>query len=305
MKSIDLAAIDLNLLVAFEALYAERSVTLAAQRLHLGQPAMSAALGRLRQVFQDELLIRVGREMQPTSKAIELAPGILAALQQIRQTLERSQVFEPLTSQRCLTIGSPDYTSYVVIPALLEFCAQNAPNLTFRCVEYQKDQVGALLEQGELDLVLGVFPTLPPQINRIPLFQERFVGIARQGHPAIVRGSMSLDTFARLPQALMTLRRDATGEIDQALARHQLQRQIAVTTPHMLVLPAIIAANDIVAAVPDRIAKQLAALYRLEIFALPVETAPWTVSVLWSRLADQDPANEWLRQTLQRVCESI
>jgi len=129
--------------------------------------------------------------------------------------------------------------------------------------------------------------------------------IRATGHPAIASGSMSLETFASLPHALVTLRRDATGEIDKALARHQLQRRIAITIPHMLVLPAMIATNDLVAAVPYRVAARLASLYPLELFELPVKTETWTVSMLWSRLADKDTANGWLRQTLKTVCETI
>lgn len=305
MKSIELSAIDLNLLVAFEALFAERSVTLAAGRLHLGQPAMSAALGRLRIVFEDELFIRIGREMQPTSKAIEIASGILAALNQIRQTLEASQIFDPNTSSRRFAIGSPDYTSYVVLPSLLEFCGQNAPQLDFRLIGYEKDSVGELLEQGAIDVALGVFPVPPPQTYHAALFQERFVGIARRGHPAIEQGTMSLETFAGLSHALVTLRRDTTGEIDKLLAHHHLQRRVALTTPHMLALPAILATNDLVATVPDRVAVHLARLHNLELFELPVETATWTVSMLWSKLADQEAANIWLRQTLKVISQTI
>lgn len=305
MKSINLSAIDLNLLVAFEALLEERSVTLAAQRLHLGQPAMSAALGRLRVLFEDELFIRMGREMQPTSKAIEIASGILAALHQIRQTLEASQVFDPIASSRRFAIGSPDYTSSVVIPSLLEFCSQKAPQLNFRLIGYEKDNVGELLEQGAIDVALGVFPMPPQQTHHIALFQERFVGIARQGHPSIDRGTMSLETFASQSHALVTLRRDITGEMDKLLAQHHLQRRVAITTPHMLALPAILATTDLVATLPDRVALQLAHLHNLELFELPVETETWTVSMLWSKLADKDAANAWLRHTLNAICRTI
>lgn len=305
MKSISLSAIDLNLLVAFEALLEERSVTLAAQRLHLGQPAMSAALGRLRILFKDELFIRLGREMQPTSKAIEIASGILAALHQIRQTLEASQIFDPGASSRRFAIGSPDYTSFVILPSLLEFCSQSAPHLDFRLIGYEKNGVGELLEQGAIDVALGVFPTPPQQTHHVALFQERFVGIARPGHPAIDRGTMPLDTFASLSHALVTLRRDTTGEIDRLLAQHQLQRRVALTTPHMLTLPAILAVTDFVATVPDRVAVHLARLHQLERFELPVATEAWTVSMLWSKLADKDAANTWLRQTLHRISQTI
>lgn len=305
MKSINLSEIDLNLLVAFEALLEERSVTLAAHRLHLGQPAMSAALGRLRIVLEDELFIRMGREMQPTSKAIEIASGILAALQQIRQTLEASQVFEPSASSRRFAIGSSDYTSYVMLPSLLEVCGQSAPHLNFRLIGYEKDSVGDLLEQGAIDVALGVFPTPPQQTHHIALFQERFVGIARQGHPSVHQGTMSLKIFASQPHALVTLRRDATGEIDRLLAQHHLQRRVALTTPHMLALPAILATTDLVATVPDRVAVQLARLHNLDLFELPVATEPWTVSMLWSKLADKDAANCWLRQTLRAIGKII
>ncbi|MBD3883012.1 LysR family transcriptional regulator [Phormidium tenue FACHB-886] len=304
MKSIDLATIDLNLLVAFEALFEEHSVTLAAQRLYLGQPAMSAALGRLRTVLGDELFIRIGKEMQPTSKALEIAPGILAALQQIRQTLE-SKAFDPTTSEQSFTIGSPDYTCYVVIPSFLEFCRHHAPGLSCRLIGYEKDSVDTLLEQGAIDVALGVFPNLPQQTNSMALFQEQFVGVARQGHPAVVKGAIALEAFAALPHALVTLRRDASGEIDRALAQHNLQRRIVVTLPHMLALPALVASSDLVAALPRRIATRLAKLHHLELFELPVATEPWTVSMLWSRLVDKDTANIWLRQTLKTLCENI
>ncbi|MBW4657894.1 MAG: LysR family transcriptional regulator [Drouetiella hepatica Uher 2000/2452] len=305
MKSIDLSAIDLNLLVAFEALLEERSVTLAAQRLHLGQPAVSAALGRLRGVFEDELFMRMGREMQPTSKALEIASGIVSALNQIRQTLETSQVFDSKTSSRRLAIGSSDYTSSVVLPSLLGFCGQQAPYLNFRLIGFEKDSVGDLLEQGAIDVALGVFPTLPHQTHSMALFQEHFVGIARRGHPAIARGTMALETFASQPHALVTLRRDTTGKIDELLAQRHLQRRVAITTPHMLALPAILAACDLVATVPYRVAVQLARSHSLELFELPIETEAWTVSMLWSKLADKDAANVWLRQTLNAISQTI
>ena len=300
MKLIDLSAIDLNLLVAFEALFEERSVTAAAQRLYLGQPAMSAALGRLRTLFEDDLFIRMGREMQPTTKALEIAPGILSALHQIRQTLASNQAFNP-KSEWSFAIGSTDYTSFVVVPKLLEFCNQEAPNLDFRLIGFEKDSVGELLEQGTIDLALGVFQNPPRQTCCEPLFEERFVGIARQGHPAIAQ-KLSLKDFANHPQALATIRRDATGYIDQLLATHDLKRRVTVTTPHLLVLPSLVASSDLIASIPSRIATQLARQSDLEIFELPIETEPWTVTMLWSKLADKNSANCWLRQTLKAIC---
>ena len=305
MKSIDLASIDLNLLVAFEALFEERSVTAAAKRLYLGQPAMSAALGRLRILFNDELFIRIGREMQPTSKAVAIAPDIFAALRQIRHTIEFSQTFNPISAQRNFAIGSADYTSFVILPKLLEHCREKAPSLNFRMIGFEKDKIGEMLEHGTIELALGVFPNPPRQTICVPLFQERFVGIARKKHPAINNKLISLETFTNLSHVLVTLRQDATGEIDKILATHNLQRRVQLTTPHLLILPAIISSSDMIAAVPYRIGAYFSNLANIEVFELPLETQPWTVSMIWSQLTDKDDANSWLRQTLKTVCKQI
>jgi DNA-binding transcriptional LysR family regulator len=305
MKSINLAAIDLNLLIAFEALLEQHSVTKAAEQLQIGQPAMSAALSRLRILFEDELFVRLGRQMQPTLKAQAIAPGILAALQQIRQAITVSQTFEAKSSDRTFAIGSSDYTSFVLVPPLLEFSHQTAPSINFRMIGFEKDRIGDLLEQGEIDVALGVFPNPPRQTQWEPIFEERFVGIARQGHPALQQGPMSLETFAQLSHALTTLRRDTTGAIDKALNEQSLERRIAFTTPHMMILPFAIASSDLVSALPRRIALRLATVCDLTIFELPIKTKPWAVSILWSTLSDRDEANRWLRDTIKAIAQKI
>ncbi|PSB27803.1 LysR family transcriptional regulator [Stenomitos frigidus] len=305
MKSINLAAIDLNLLVTFEAMLEQQSVTLAAEQLQIGQPAMSAALSRLRLLFEDDLFVRLGRRMQPTLKAQALAPGLLAALQQIRQAVASSQTFQPAISDRQFALGSSDYTSFVLVPPLLAFSRQASPLLNFRLLGFEKDSAGTLLEQGAIDVALGVFPHPPTQTRCEPLFEERFVGIARQTHPALQQGTMSLEAFANLSHALTTLRRDSVGAIDQALNEQNLSRRIALTTPHMLILPFVIASSDLVAAVPYRVALRLASICQLAMFELPVETQPWMVSMSWSALSDQDEATRWLRDTIKAVCRSL
>jgi DNA-binding transcriptional LysR family regulator len=243
--------------------------------------------------------------MQPTAKALEIAPGIRAALQQIRQTLAASQTFDATTSKSTFTIGSSDYTSYVVMPKLLEICHQIAPNIDFRLIGFAKDSVGELLEQREIDLALGVFQNPPRQTMQMPLFSENFVGICRRGHPVITQDSLAPEIFANLLHALFTIRQDEVGEIDKVLAQYNLKRRIVLTTPHLLVLPAIISSSDLVAAVPSRLVVSLVDQGALEIFELPVRTEPWMISMLWSKLTDQDQANCWLRQMLKSVCEAI
>lgn len=304
MKSINLSTIDLNLLVAFEALLKQQSVSGAAFELNIGQPAMSAALSRLRTLFDDQLFVRLGRKMQPTLKAQTLAPGIKEALHLIRQSIASSQTFDPITSDRYFSIGSSDYTSFVLVPLLLEFVGKSAPKLDFRMIEFDKDSIGELLEQGVIDIALGVFPNPPRQTLWEPLFEEEFVGIARRDHPALKDGAISLETFVQLFHGLSTLRRDTFGAIDEALFKLNKERRIALTTPHILTLPFAIAASDLVAAVPRRIALRLKDTCQLTLFELPVKTQPWMVSMLWSVLSDQDEANCWLRQTIKSLSKS-
>lgn len=305
MKSIDLAAIDLNLLVAFESLFEARSVTAAAQRLNLGQPAMSAALTRLRSLFNDELFIRIGREMRPTTKALAIAPGVALALQQIRQTLEISQTFDPATSQRAMTIACSDYISFILLPKLLEVCRQTAPGIDFRLINLDKNQIETWMEQGRIEVAIGTFQVPIRQTLQQTLIQEHFVGICRKSHPALSNGKISLETFVNLSHVLFTLRQDTTGEVDKVLAQLNLQRRIIVTTPNLLIMPMLVASSDLIAAIPFHIAKQAVNQVNVEIFELPVKTEPWMISMIWSKLSDRDPANLWLRQTIAQTLTQV
>ena len=307
MSSIDLNSIDLNLLVAFESLFEEQSVTAAAERMHIGQSAMSYALKRLRILFEDELFIRSGREMQPTIKAKAVAPGISAALQQIRQTLQSNQQFDPATARQTFIIGSSDYASAVIVPRLLEICQREAPGINLRLLSYEKDRVVTLLERQTVDVILGSsFQRLPPQIMQIPLMEERLVGVCRDGHPVIIpEATVDLDTYISLSHALFTLRQDDIGVIDQALAQRGLQRRIVFTTPYVLTLPKIVLSSDIIAAIPFHLAQCFTAEDSIRQFEIPLHMAPWHISMLGSKLSEQDPAAAWLRQTIQNICQAL
>ena len=305
MKSIDLSTVDLNLLVAFLAIYEEQSVTAAAKRLFLGQPAMSAALGRLRSLFEDDLFVRVGRTMQPTRKAQAIAPAIQEILDQVEQVLATSRTFDPATAKREIAIAGSDYASLIIIPKLLAHCATAAPNLDFRLISVEKDNTQATLESGETEIAFGVFPNGLRQTKQTALFQEHLVGIARTGHPAITQGCIDLETFASLSHVLSTQRRDATGYGDRILAKRGLQRRVAVTTPHLLLVPSLVATSDLIAMVPSRIATLHLQQGNIQQFELPFPSEPWSLSILWSSLATADPLNTWLRKTLQTLCANL
>ncbi|MDS3862313.1 LysR family transcriptional regulator [Thermosynechococcaceae cyanobacterium BACA0444] len=300
MKSIKLANIDLNLLIAFEALYHEQSVTLAAQRLNVGQPAMSSALGRLRLIFEDELFIRIGRQMRPTATAQAIAPKLINALEMIREALQEQQLFDPATDQRAFTIAAPDYLSNLIVPKILDVLTLKAPNIDLRLITVQKESCFNLLAEGVVDCVLGTFEDVPNHFFQESLFFEGFMGICQANHPAI--DCMDLAHFVQFPHALFTLRRDATGAIDQALAEYGLRRRILLTTPYWFILPAVIATSDILTAVPTCFSRHLLDNYALASFEIPLDLPSWSVSMVWHQLQDQDVASHWLRQVIQRVC---
>jgi DNA-binding transcriptional LysR family regulator len=301
----DISAIDLNLLVAFEALYLERSVTGAAQRIHIGQPAMSAALGRLRSLFADDLFIRVGREMKPTAKADAIAPQLLDALKIIRATLVELQPFNPDSAQKVFTIATSDYLANSLLPRILEILKTQAPQINLRLVTVEKESFVDLIENGEIEIAIGTFTNLPTYILQKKLFFEHFVGICRLGHPAIHNGTVSLDQFVAFPHALFTLRRDATGTIDESLAERGLQRRIALTVPYWFVLPRVIAASDLIAAIPSCLQNHFTHHYSLQSFEIPLKLSSWHISMVWSKLKDRDSANLWLRQTIQQISQEI
>lgn len=302
---IDLSAIDLNLLVAFEALYIEQSVTGAAQRLHVGQPAMSAALGRLRSLFADDLFVRVGREMRPTAKAEAIAPQLLAALDTIRATLAERQGFDPAHSEKAFTLATSDYFACLILPKLLNLFRDSAPQIDLRLVAIEKASFVDLLDEGVIDLALGTFAQLPSHILQQALLSERFVGICRLEHPALKNGEVDLEKFVAFPHALFTLRRDASGLIDQALAKHGLQRRIALTVPYWFTLPIVIATSNLFAAIPSCLQHHFTHHYPLQSFEIPLNLSSWTISMVWSKLSDREPANFWLRQRIHTVCQTI
>jgi DNA-binding transcriptional LysR family regulator len=289
----DLRRLDLNLLLVFEAVALERSVSKAAARLGLGQPAVSAALGRLRAALDDDLFVRVGGAMTPTPRAERLTGGVTAALDELRTSFTEG-TFEPARSTDTFTVASTDYTSLVLLPALVAAMRQKAPRAHLCVVGYEKDEVARLTDLGAIDLALGVFPSPPTRDVVTRLFADSFVGICRPRHPALVRGGLSLARYLEADHALVSVRRDRVGAIDRALAVSGKTRKVALVVPHLLALPPVLADTDLVAAVPARAAARFLS-EGLVSFELPVAVPRWHVHMLWSAARRKEAANAWLR----------
>jgi DNA-binding transcriptional LysR family regulator len=294
------AAFDLNLLRVFATLDRTRSVSLAARALGLSQPATSAALARLRRATGDPLFVYAGGAMQPTPAARRLAPIVAGTLADLRQAFEAARPFDPATAGEVFRIGVTDYATAVIVPALARDLARTAPGIDLRLATYDKTEVGAALDTAALDLAIGVFADPPAGAVARALMTETFVGVARLDHP-VHANPPDAAGFAALPHALLTHAADAHGAVDAALADLGLSRRIALTLPHLMALPPILRATDMVATVPARAGDMFGA--GIASFDVPVPgLAPFTVTMLWTPAARSDRAHAWLRGRIVQVC---
>ncbi|MDX1977592.1 MAG: LysR family transcriptional regulator [Pseudanabaenaceae cyanobacterium bins.68] len=300
MKSIDISAIDLNLLTVFEALWLEQSVTLASSRLHLGQPAVSSSLARLRSLFNDDLFVRMGRDMKPTAKARSIAPQLLEALHTIRLVLENHDQFDPQTSQREFTIATSDYLGNLILPAIMAIQSNEAPQVNWRIVTLEKNSFIQDLERGDCDLAIGTFAQLPKNIQFQPFIDDSFVGICRGDHP-ILDNSISLESLVAFPHALFTLRKDNHGMIDRLLENHQLKRRIALTVPYWFILPNAIAHSDLLAIIPNCLACHFIQHFSIEKFDIPLDMPKNNVVMAWSAVQKGDQGQTWLREKILAI----
>ncbi|WP_244629971.1 LysR family transcriptional regulator [Brucella intermedia] len=291
----DLHGIDLNLLVAFDALMAERSVTRAGTRIGRTQPAMSAALSRLRTLLRDELFVRSPAGLQPTPRALDLAEPIAHALREIQKTLEFTHEFDPSTSKISLTIGLSDHPTFLLLPRLVELLRSKAPGITLQVRSFtSRDDAADMLDDGEADLTIGVPPTPAGRIVSKHLFEERFVCIIRKDHPGAI-GSLTLENFLSLPHLLVSPENERFGVVDVALAERGLKRRLALTLPNMYAAPALIASSDMIATLMEGVLHTSGYADKLAVLAPPLDLEPVHFVMSWHRRNDAHPAQRWFR----------
>ena len=294
----DLHGIDLNLLVAFDALMAERSVTRAGARIGRTQPAMSAALSRLRALLRDELFVRGPTGLQPTPRALDLAEPLGRALADIQRTLEFTQAFDPRSSSAAFSLGFSEHPTFVLLPRLVERLREVAPGVTLRLRSFTaRDDAVTMLDAGEVDLAVGVPPTNPAgRILTRPLFEERFVCIVRKGHPAAA--ALDLKTFLGLSHLLVSPEGDRFGHVDAALAKQGLKRRLALTLPQMYAAPTLVARSDMVSTVMGGVVAASGHAEELCVLAPPLDLEPVPFVMAWHRRNDVHPAQRWLRDCI-------
>ncbi len=295
----DLRRIDLNLLVILDALLDERHVSRAAERLAMTQPAVSHALGRLRDLLDDPLLVRAGNQMQLTRRAFELAGPLREILGGVRR-LVLGDDFDPASAELELRLGMSDYGAWVVLPALLPILRREAPGLHLDVRQASRLGMAEQVARGELDGALGVFPMLPEGLRVQRLFEERFVCLCAIETLA-GRQRMELDDYLAAPHLRVALQQSPAEEIDSHLEKLGRRRRVAATVPHFSVAPGLLAGTDMVLTIAERMLPDDLAAHGLASFDPPMQLARFDFVQIWSETSEEEPARRWLRGKLAQA----
>ena len=297
----DIRNVDLNLLVALDALLAERSVSRAAVRLHLSQPAASALLARLRELFGDPLLLRSARGMLPTPRALELLGPVKQVLDEIEAIVQPRAAFDPASASPTFTLSASDYVEYALLPKLVDYLERKAPGVRLEVRSLDLQLVAMQMESGEVDLCITGLQNAAPGLHLRPLYTERLVSVVRRNHPG-VGARLTLDQFCRLEHIQVSVRGSGfSTRIDEALAALGRKRRARLAVPHFLLVPEIVARSDMISALPERLARGYAR--QLRILEPPVELQKFTVGEMWHERNERDPAQQWLRDVLVELAQ--
>lgn len=299
-----LRTLDLNLLLVFDAIYAERSISKAALRLHLSQPTVSNALARLRERFGDPLFERSGQGMAPTPRAKTLSEPIRQALGLLEGGLRGDDGFDFASTQREFVVAVEDYGETVVLPRFIDWLGQAAPGIRIRIRPEPGSMLQAELRDGAVDLALDYFPVQGAGFRHQCVMTENLLTLARRDHPQVGE-RLSLETYLALRHVVLAHRGNSRPMIDLALAKRDLARHIAVTVPHFLSMPVLVQHSDLLATLPRRMALLYADHFRLRAHAVPLRIPQFPIYLLWHANAEADSGHRWLREQLALSCQRL
>jgi DNA-binding transcriptional LysR family regulator len=287
---------DLNLLVVFEALWRDHSVTVAADALGVTQAAVSGSLKRLRAEYDDKLFVLVGRKMEPTPLATELAPRLLDALEMVRRTHAGRAQFDPSTAKRVFTVRTRDIGEAVCLPRVLVALAQSAPGIRLRTMFAPIPDTLNGLANGQVDLALGFLPSLETDIHRHFLFKQHYVCVMRREHP-LAGIELTAERFSQAEHLLVEYSGSGHLVIERALIEAGARHRIKVRMPQYLAAPHYIVSSDMLWTAPAVLAETLAEHYPLVLqpHPLTISLPEFDVALYWHDRYHRDPANKWLR----------
>jgi DNA-binding transcriptional LysR family regulator len=297
-----MADLDLNLLYVLVALDEKRSVSGAALKLERSQPAVSAALAKLRAFFNDPLFVRSGNSMQPTPRAASLIDSARAVLSRVGTDIVAAPAFDPLTSQQTISVALSDVGEVVFLPSLLRELRRRVPNAAVRSVSLPAIGVASGLEAGTIDLAIGYFPDLKQHnFFRQTLFVDTFASLLRADHPVRAR-RLTLEQYLQLEHAVVRAESRTEEVIERYLARRKVRRNVVLTTPHFASAPIIVAHSDLIVTIPEPLARYFSRISaQLRVVELPFEPPRIELKQFWHRKVHYDERNRWLRGLVCRL----
>jgi DNA-binding transcriptional LysR family regulator len=301
MNEIDLRRFDLNLLVVFEVLMIERSVTRAAERLGRTQSAVSHSLSRLRSQLGDPLLIKGGVRMQPTAFALDLVEQARPMLRGIQRVLSPRQVFDPATTQRVFRLAAPDFM-LTMFTSLLVRLRTDAPGMA---IEWTAPREPTLLDVAEGQIDIAIVPAelrLPEGVTSEAVGALGWRCFGREAHPAFAQ--WGADTWARWPHLVVRVGDSLTSPVNVAASAAGLERMIAGWVPHFSAIAPVLAGSDLLATLPEIAMAETLHAYRLDSHEVPFPIAPLPHAMIWSTGRSRDPAIAWLRDRLRPIVKS-
>lgn len=293
----DLKDVDLNLLLVFNQLLAERRVSKVAEVLGLTQPGVSNALKRLRLLLGDELFVRTARGMEPTPYATRLAEPIGYALSTIYDSLNEVSHFDPASSKRRFTIGMTDIGEVYFLPGLMEVLRKLAPGVSVSTVRNTAVNLQDEMEAGHVDLAIGLLPQLKSGYFQRRLFRQRYVCMFRQGHP-LDKAAMTVDEFRGADHVVVVSGGTGHAIVDQSIERLCIERNIGLTVPHFVAVGHILSNSSMIATVPERYAMACVKPFGLRYVTHPLSLPEININVFWHAKFNKEPANKWLRSLI-------
>ncbi len=297
-----LSSVDLNLFVVFDTIYAEGGITRASRRLNLSQPAVSHALGRLREMFDDPLFTRHGHAMMPTPLARRMIEPIRQSLQGLEVTLSKVDRFDPGSATKRFVVGMRDALESAVLADLMRNIAKAAPRVDISVVRTERRDIERELSAGTLDVALDVMLPLPEEIRRQHLGVEWLTIVARRRHPKM-RGRPTLDAYLAQEHIAVSSRRRGLSAEDFELGRHNLRRRVRLRCQNYFAACRVVSETDLILTMPQRYARILNAHFGNQLLPFPLKVPAFDSYLYWHANAEADPANAWLRQQIAHTLQ--
>ncbi|WP_342651177.1 LysR family transcriptional regulator [Pseudomonas sp. REB1044] len=296
----NLSKVDLNLFIVFDAIYTEANLTRAGQIVGITQPAVSNALSRLRETFNDPLFVRTAQGMVPTPMAQNIIGPVRNALALLRTSVQESRIFNPQQANKTFRISMTDLTEAVILPLLFQRLRRVAPAVVIESFLGKRRETTKELAAGRLDFAVDAPLNTDPQVRHVKLMEDRYVCAMRQGHPQS-GSTLTLEHYLGMTHIHISSRRNGLGYVDLALGKMGVQRKVALRSQHYLMASQVLQQTDMVMTVPERFARR----HQLRYLSLPVEIPPLETHLYWHESTDQDPANRWMREQIIELCQHV